>query len=237
MTERKPLVQASKVSVDVDALWAQMAAGNRKADTMETSISNGTKTSTAIGQDPQHAAITPPTDTIAKQTMAPPPALTAPPRQLPTNGEATITFKRTYEFAGQMMTEERTVQASSAEARLYLQQQSSKSPASAPTPATGTTQPTAPPKPGFRRPVKKRASMFDSDDSAALNSGSNAPKGPKLTTLEKSKLDWAQHVDQEGLTEELDEHSRAKGTYLGRLDFLGRMDTKREEDLKKGRGK
>lgn len=88
--------------------------------------------------------------------------------------------------------------------------------------------------------------MFGADDPSASFDGSGSgsgsagktAKGPKvkLTTLEKSKLDWAQHVDEEGLTEELDEASRAKGTYLGRMDFLGRMEGKREDDLKRGRG-
>lgn len=54
----------------------------------------------------------------------------------------------------------------------------------------------------------------------------------KLNTLEKSKLDWAAHVDHEGISEELKGHHRAKGDYLGRMDFLGRMDAKREADLR-----
>lgn len=64
-----------------------------------------------------------------------------------------------------------------------------------------------------------------------------ASNGPKLNTIEKSKLDWASHVDKEGLKEELDTAEKAKGGYLGRMEFLGRTEAKREEDLKNARTK
>jgi len=55
-------------------------------------------------------------------------------------------------------------------------------------------------------------------------------KGPKLNTVEKSRLDWAQYVDEEGIKDELNVHSKAKEGYLGRMDFLGRVDANREEE-------
>jgi hypothetical protein len=61
-----------------------------------------------------------------------------------------------------------------------------------------------------------------------------AAAAPKLNTIEKSRLDWAGYVDREGIGDELDEHSRAKEGYLGRMDFLGRVQANRDE-MRKGR--
>lgn len=137
-------------------------------------------------------------------------------------GEATVVIKRKYEFAGETMEEEKTVPASSAEARLYLEEQARKK--------QSIIASTSNSKPALRRPTK-RASIFGTGGGATSAPVVASSKGPKLNTIEKSKLDWAAHVDQEGISDELDEHRRAKGTYLGRLDFLGRMDAKRDEEL------
>ena len=139
------------------------------------------------------------------------------------NNEDMIIIKRTYDFAGDTITEEKTVPKASAEAALFLQSQNQ------PTPPTD--------RPAVRRP-KKRPSMFDSKGAAGAPSAlTGASKAPKLNTIEKSKLDWAGFVDKEGIADELDEHSRAKEGYLGRMDFLGRVEAKREEELKSARNK
>ena len=138
--------------------------------------------------------------------------------------EETIAIKRIYVFAGETITEEKIVPKSSAEARLYLESQNAAQ--NPPTTATNT-------KPPLRRP-KKRASMFDSKPEL---SGASKGKGPKLNTIEKSKLDWAGYVDKEGIKEELDVAEKAKDGYLGKVDFLGRVDAKREDQLSSARRK
>ncbi|KAG0673519.1 swr complex subunit [Kluyveromyces marxianus] len=50
---------------------------------------------------------------------------------------------------------------------------------------------------------------------------------PKLTTLEKSKLDWATYVDKEGIHEELNLHN--KDGYLAKQDFLNRVESSKDE--------
>ena len=145
----------------------------------------------------------------------------------PAPDEDKIAIKRTYVFAGETITEEKLVPRSSAEARLYLQSQEAA--AQPPTSPVGG-------KP-LRRP-KKRASMFEPNPEGIVKGLSPMiNKGPKLNTIEKSKLDWATHVDQEGLKEELDVAEKAKDGYLGRMDFLGRSEAKREEDMKNARKK
>ena len=163
-----------------------------------------------------------------------------------------ITIRRTYEFAGESVSEEKEVAKSSAEARLYLEsirreqeQQEQRQAASQGSRTTSCSNGggTRPGRPPLRRP-KKRISTLD--PSAALLSTPNSGTGKgevnskkvankKLTTIEKSKLDWAGFVDREGITDELDEHSRAKDGYLGRMDFLSRVQANRDEEARKAR--
>ncbi|KAJ6256071.1 hypothetical protein Dda_9163 [Drechslerella dactyloides] len=128
---------------------------------------------------------------------------------IPAEKDGMITIKRTYEFAGETVTEEKQVPANSFEARAYLSSlQTAVMPsASTPTPA----------KP-LRRPMRK-ASKFD----PGIGGGATK-KATKLNSLEKSRLDWAGFVDKEGIGEELDKKRREGGdSYLERQDFLGRV--------------
>ncbi|KMU82268.1 SWR1-complex protein 5 [Coccidioides immitis H538.4] len=54
--------------------------------------------------------------------------------------------------------------------------------------------------------------------------------GEVITEKKEVELDWAAYVDKEGIKDELDVHSRAKEGYMGRVDFLNRVEAKREED-------
>lgn len=130
-----------------------------------------------------------------------------------------ILIKRTYEFAGETITEEKQVNKSSAEARLYQAAVAAQQ---------NTTTSTPLKKNPLRRP-KKRTSMFEPppDDSALSTPGAKG-KGTKLNTIEKSKLDWAGYVDKEGIKDELEGAEKAKDGYLGKMDFLDKMSAKRE---------
>ncbi len=142
------------------------------------------------------------------------------------HSETMITIKRTYVFAGQTTTEEKLVPASSAEARLYLQSQEASQQ------SKQQSSPDSNGKPALRRP-KKRVSMFDPNPNGVSGAAAASDKGPKLNTIEKSKLDWAGYVDQEGIKEELDKAEKGKDGYLGKQDFLGRVGAKREDVMKK----
>lgn len=219
--EKKPLVQASTSSVDVNDLWAHMSAPKAAplaADTQAVDNAN-----TSASQEVSQVSATVPKSSVAGTDKAALPTIVGPNTSVDDKGSSAasaqtmITIKRTYEFAGEKMEEEKVVPASSEEAKLFLQEQAR---ASVPAPAPNTA--------GLRRP-KKRASMFD-PSSSAVQSALN--KGPKLNTLEKSKIDWATHVDKEGISAELDEQRRAKGNYLSRMDFLSRSDAIREDETK-----
>jgi hypothetical protein len=143
-----------------------------------------------------------------------------------------VTIKRTYQFAGEVHTEEKIVPKSSAEAQLWLSQQSANDQSANRLDSRS-----------LRRPLR-RISRFDPNlnnlDSIKkswekqLNAG-GAVTGPKLNTVEKSRIDWVVHVDQEGLKDELDEHAKAKEGYLGRMDFLGQVEQRREEGARAAR--
>ncbi|KAI9810748.1 MAG: swr complex subunit [Pycnora praestabilis] len=210
--ERKPLANVHNATIDVDALWANMnAAPKAKAHTLNGATHKKLDQPEASGLEDAAKGIVR-NSTTGENGV-----------QDTANGDDMISIKRTYEFAGETVKEEKAVPKSSAEARLYLQSQQPSS-----IPSTKTA---------LRRP-KKRASIFEPNPTGAVKGlASVADKGAKLNTIEKSKLDWAGYVDKAGIAEELDEHSRAKEGYMGRMDFLGRVEAQREDDLKNARKK
>jgi hypothetical protein len=146
--------------------------------------------------------------------------------------QGTITIKRTYKFAGEVHVEEKTVLKSSAEARLWLAQNHE--------PTTDAPDGNAP---SVNRPLRK-ISRFDPNISnmdafrgswAAVEAQKARFKGPKLNVVEKSKMDWAAHVDSEGLKEELDVHAKAKEGYLTRMDFLKDVEERKEAEARAAR--
>ncbi|KAL0127191.1 hypothetical protein PUN28_005465 [Cardiocondyla obscurior] len=54
-------------------------------------------------------------------------------------------------------------------------------------------------------------------------------KKPKISTLEKSKLDWDNFKKQENIEEEINTHNKGKDGYLERQDFLQRSDLRQFE--------
>lgn len=54
-------------------------------------------------------------------------------------------------------------------------------------------------------------------------------KKSKISTLEKSKLDWERFKSEEGLQEEIQTHNRGKDGYLEKQDFLQRADLRQFE--------
>lgn len=145
--------------------------------------------------------------------------------------EKMITIKRQFKFAGEVHYEEKSVPESSAEAQLWLAQQQNDKPAAEE--VSG----------GRQRPLRKISrfdpnySNLDAFRNDAIKAQSGAFKGPKLNVVEKSKMDWATHVDAEGLQDELAEHSKSKGAYQLRVDFLNKVERRREEEARLARQK
>lgn len=229
--EQRPLAKADGATVDVDALWERMkAVGPSPIPPKPGSLSPG--------EDKQQDGAT--IDDSSRENA----------QGLP--GEETITIKRVYKFAGDVITEEKTVPKDSAEAKLFLSSEAAKKKKKTSSDAKEgdqTNNPSDAVQIPLRRPLR-RYSRFDPNPpdmikkswekkiagsgGAGVGAGEQ-PTGPKLNTVMKSKLDWAEYVDRAGIKDDLDVHSKAKEGYLGRMDFLSRVDAKREEERRNAR--
>lgn len=147
-----------------------------------------------------------------------------------------IKIKRTYKFAGEMITEEKIVPKDSAEAKAFLSSGEHVEFADVDAAAADASR-------HLRRPLRK-ISRFDPNPHGTIKKNwekqpaveaVDTARGPKINTVEKSRLDWAQYVDQAGIKDELRTHSKAKEGYIGRMDFLGRMEARREEEARQAR--
>lgn len=143
-----------------------------------------------------------------------------------------IKIKRTYKFAGEMITEEKIVPKDSAEAKAFLSSGEN----------VELTEVDGVSSRNLRRPLRK-ISRFDPNPTGTIKKSwekqvveaDKDASGPKINTVEKSRLDWAQYVDEAGIKDELRTASKAKEGYIGRMDFLGRVDAKRDEEARHAR--
>ncbi|KAK1691460.1 bucentaur or craniofacial development-domain-containing protein [Colletotrichum godetiae] len=223
--ERKVAAASGPITVDVDAIWAQMLSGQ--------------KASAAPAGENEAAG-------EADATTA---AAAAPDTSKPDESQAgdpsdTIRIKRTYNFAGKVHTEEKVVARSSAEAKLYLASLGKEAAAAEIANAEADNEG------GELKRVLKKAfrSAFEPvieivSQRSDLNLGMTVrikarekeAQAKKLNTVQKSKMDWAGFVDKEGLKDELELAGRAKGSYAERQDFLARSEAKRDDDARRAR--
>ncbi|KAG6006360.1 swr complex subunit [Claviceps lovelessii] len=148
----------------------------------------------------------------------------------------TIRIKRTYNFAGKVHTEEKVVARDSAEAKLYL---ASLGDGEAPVASDASlTKRTT--KKAFRsafEPVLDHGpgrTDLNLGLAARIQAGKEA-QAKKLTTVEKSRMDWAGYVDKEGIKDELELASKSKESYAARQDFLARSEAIREDEARRAR--
>ncbi|KAI4479135.1 hypothetical protein M0804_011274 [Polistes exclamans] len=155
-----------------------------------------------------------------------------PKPPIPTNGpkekssslikpkaEEKVKITKIFEFAGEEVKIEKEVSVDSAEARLSLPSAEY---------STKTDACTSPAGRGRGRGVIKRGGL--GGISSVLG---QIGKKAKISTLEKSKLDWDNYKKQENIEEEIVNHNRGKDGYLERQDFLQRADLRQFEIEKK----
>lgn len=135
------------------------------------------------------------------------------PQEVPTS-EKKVKITQLLEFAGETIKVDKEVAADSKEARLFAQKEEE----------IGQTK--SPMLPGKRKPVGV---------GNVLNQLFN--KKQKISTLEKSKLDWDNYKKSEGLVEDLQSHNRGKDGYLEKQAFLQRADVRQFEIEKNLRAK
>lgn len=234
--EKRPLARTEGATVDVDALWVQMTAAPLKpVQPTEPDQTHDQATATDIpAPSPKPAAI----EEVEQ-----------------------IQIKKTYTFAGQDTTEEKSIPRSQLDK--YTSDGWTTTDAS-----TKPADPTSKHKANTskaRRPLR-RASRFDPNPTGYVRllapehqltyPRTNVPTGAttmpppdqlptktgkersiqKLNVVDKSRMDWTGFVDKEGIAEELDTHGKTKEAYLGRMEFLAGVEARREEERKRVKG-
>jgi hypothetical protein len=229
--EKKPRVDISAATVDVDALWAEMISGKTKPREPESDPNAGTATDAPGSSSPNTSRNgLPPAGVINEPTLDDGP-------------DAMIMIKRTYNFAGKVHTEQKLVPRNSAEAKLFLASQENATDPSTEDASLILVKP--------KRPTKKaRRSVFepilDIPQRRDLHFGVRKDSGveitaigrdaKKLNTVEKSAMDWAGFVDKEGIKDDLDAAGKSKGAYRARQEFLARVEQKKDDEARRARG-
>ncbi|KAI1340508.1 bucentaur or craniofacial development-domain-containing protein [Xylariaceae sp. FL0016] len=220
--ERKSHAVTGPVTIDVDDVWAKMVAGPlmpSKVDEEKENEESAQEENPPEAREQGHAQMHKPTEL-----------------ELP----AMIKIKRTYNFAGKVHTEEKLVPRDSAEAKLYLASQDPKS----------VDEAVEEDEAHKRKPRKAFRSVFEpmlegmmqrSDLNLNmsmrlhLREQAKDAKAKKLNVVEKSRMDWAGFVDQEGIKDELELAGKSKESYTHRQDFLARVEAKKDEEARRAR--
>ncbi|XP_078067057.1 craniofacial development protein 1 isoform X2 [Mustelus asterias] len=172
-----------------------------------------------VGQKPKPVATTP---TSRKENILVDQEKLSEPQDVVKDSEkpkalGKVTITKVFDFAGEEVKVTKEVDAASKEAKIFLKNQNEVqekgSPAAPPTIEVG-----APTGSGVKRP------------SAIGNIlGKMGGKKQKMSTLEKSKIDWEAFKEKEGISDELAIYNRGKEGYIERKAFLDRVDHRQFE--------
>jgi len=139
-----------------------------------------------------------------------------------------IVITKVYDFAGEEVTVKKEVKRDSKEAISHLKHQAATKTA----PAKTSTQKQSPLSRIFNssglgggKPGVKRSGGIG-------NVLGKIGKKPKLSTLEKSKLDWDSFKEEKGIGSELLAYNKGKDGYLEKVSFLQRTDMRQYEHEK-----
>lgn len=219
---RQGLIKTDDVSqnIDVDAIFNDLQRKSKSGtpDDWKTSIEKEESQNESNNRNPKHD-----TNTISDDK----------PQEDNSLNPQKVKIESSYSFAGKVITESKLVDADSAEAKAYFNSTkgitANKSDNST---VTRSFVPVIRTIPGTSEPTElriklKRPSLIDKFLSTYGN------KKQKLSTLEKSRLDWASFVDKKKLKDDLSMHN--KGGYLDKQEFLGRLQDKRDEHYQKAK--
>lgn len=170
-----------------------------------------------VGSRPKHSTTSSKSTTNQKADSS---VLKAAPQSTETEapGPAKVTITKVFDFAGEEVRVNKEVSADSREAKSYLKTQSAKQGENGDSEKTSSaSQPTLP-GPSSKRPAGMSSVL-----------GRIGGKKQKMSTLEKSKMDWDAFKSEEGITEELAIHNRGREGYVERKNFLERVDHRQFE--------
>ncbi|KAJ6469484.1 bucentaur or craniofacial development-domain-containing protein [Mycena sanguinolenta] len=150
-------------------------------------------------------------------------AVDAPAQESENQPQKLVKIEKRYLFAGEYTVEVVEVPEGSADAKkwpLWRPPTETEASSSAPSSAPSTSDARPPPK--RAGPRKAKTSLVDIP----------TQKARKLSTLDKSAMDWRAHVNAEPseMKDEL-EANRRGGGYLEKVEFLNRVDARKEDAL------
>ncbi|XP_057693562.1 craniofacial development protein 1 isoform X2 [Corythoichthys intestinalis] len=130
---------------------------------------------------------------------------------------AKVTIVKVFDFAGEEVRVNKEVSLDSREAKMHLKVQCTKEKMGKENPTSSPPQSTCP-EPSSKRPAGMSSLL-----------SRIGGKKQKMSTLEKSKIDWDAFKYEEGIAEELAIHNRGKDGYVERKNFLERVDHRQFE--------
>lgn len=151
------------------------------------------------------------TDPSTEKTVAPK-TVTKPPEP------AKVTITQVFDFAGEEVRVSKEVAADSREAVSFLKSQSSAQEDTGSEEQSSSLSPSSAPASSVKRPAGISGVL-----------GRIGGKKQKMSTLEKSKMDWDAFKSEEGIGEELAIHNRGREGYVERKNFLDRVDHRQFE--------
>ncbi|TSS72708.1 Craniofacial development protein 1 [Bagarius yarrelli] len=170
----------------------------------------------------------------------------SPHKETKTAEASRITITKVYDFAGEEVQVTKEVDADSREAKSFLKKEQREEKQQSPICKT-STESSLTPGPSVSWTVARLLQLMKSSmlractalvfalEDAKRGAGMSSilsrigAKKPKMSTLEKSKLDWDSFKSEEGITEELAIHNRGKEGFLERKNFLERVDQRQFE--------
>ncbi|KAK6457778.1 bucentaur or craniofacial development-domain-containing protein [Scheffersomyces xylosifermentans] len=202
------LVKDPSYNLDVDEIFKEMKTSNTKDWQKAVEESSKESKQPEQGQDG--------VSTVSSEPLGP----------------KKIKIETSYAFAGKLITETKLVDEDSAEAKAYLNSTSVLTAQDKNEKGVRSFVPVIRKLPKSDQEVElriklKRPSLIDKFLSTHGN------KKMKLSTLEKSRLDWASFVDKRKIGDELKIHNKAG--YLDKQDFLGRLQDKRDTEYQKAK--
>lgn len=214
-THRYETLAAKSVPAKVDSIWEELQRASRDRLSSRAGEVGSVLGSEASAAAPKPAGASLPSAELQSQWQ-----------------EDKILIERSYKFAGETVHEKKWVARSSAEGQEHLNSLKFKqtapardkrvagpsSNANGEGEGEGEVRSRGEGRLRLRRPLK-RPPLLEQIISGGLR--------PKLTTLEKSQLDWASYVDRAGLNDELVLHN--KDGFLARQEFLQRVGSAEDE--------
>ncbi|CAG8484771.1 2783_t:CDS:2 [Acaulospora morrowiae] len=161
-----------------------------------------------------------------------------------TSEDQMITITKTFEFAGEIVTEQRRVHIDSEEAKAYIESQTKTNNTTgnnsisevsvSPVEETESAKPSASSTKKTRSPIAvamaERGKFGRPKSNLSQLAASLNKKPVKINTLEKSKMDWKKYVEKEGIVHELKYHN--KNGFVEKQEFLQRTYEARDSEIK-----